>query len=78
MKLNKDTLKGVAIVLVALALIYAVTWIQGLKKATVAGFTSIDSYIGACQKAGLLPTPQALQERLAQIEAQKQAEQEKK
>jgi hypothetical protein len=60
---------GLCVFLIGFAVIRQVR----VEKAYATAFESIGSYIGACQKAGLLPTPQALQERLAQIEAQAQA-----
>lgn len=36
-------------------------------------FESIGSYIGACQEAGVLPSPEQLAQRLKALEAQAQA-----
>lgn len=60
--------------LCALILMFAVLTFVGFKRGVVTGFKTIDAYIGACQEAGVLPTPDQLNERLAAVRATAKAE----
>lgn len=65
--------------LCALILALAVWQYLTLKRDVRAGFEAFNTYIGACQETGVLPTPEALKERLDALDkAQKAAEAEKK
>ena len=52
---------GLCVLLVALA----VYGYLDFKRDVLEGFKLVDAYLGACQEAGVLPTPQQLNERLA-------------
>lgn len=60
--------------LCAVILAFAVVRQIGVERIYNTAIRSIGEYIGACQQAGVLPTPEQLQERLAQIEAQAKAQ----
>lgn len=66
MKITKETFKGLIVGVLICALAFGMLTLIRWQRQAAIGFRNVDAYIGACQRAGALPTVEALSKYLAE------------